>query len=47
MKKFMMTVSDEMWEELEKERTAHRYGSIQEVIRHLLATHFRQMSPVS
>jgi len=41
MKNFMMSVSDEMWKELEHERKVHRYESIQEVVRHIIADHLR------
>jgi hypothetical protein len=46
MKRFMMSVSDEMFEELEKERKARRLETIQEVNRQILADYLRERNTV-
>lgn len=46
MKRFMMSVSDEMYDDLEKERKARRLETIQEVNRQLLADYLRQRNSV-
>lgn len=42
MKRFMMSVSDEMFEELEKERKARKLETVQEVNRQILSDYLRQ-----
>jgi metal-responsive CopG/Arc/MetJ family transcriptional regulator len=39
MKRFMMSVSDEMMRDLEEERKARRLETIQEVVRQIIADH--------
>lgn len=46
MKRFMMSVSDEMYDDLEKERKARRLETIQEVNRQILADYLRQRNLV-
>ena len=46
MKRFMMSVSDEMFEDLEKERKARRLETVQEVTRQLVADYLRQRTTV-
>ena len=46
MKRFMMSVSDEMYDDLEKERKARRLETIQEVNRQILADYLRQRNSV-
>ncbi len=42
MRKFMMSVSDEMWDELRAERATRRLGTVQEVIRNIMADYLVQ-----
>jgi hypothetical protein len=42
MKRFMMSVSDEMHDELEKERIARRLETVQEVTRQIVSDYLRQ-----
>jgi metal-responsive CopG/Arc/MetJ family transcriptional regulator len=41
MKRFMMSVSDEMMQELEKERKLRKLETIQEVTRQIIADYLR------
>ena len=41
MKKFMMTVPDEMHKDLEKEMKLRRLNSIQETVRQIISTYLR------
>ncbi|MGD0451471.1 MAG: hypothetical protein ABSA79_10520 [Candidatus Bathyarchaeia archaeon] len=45
MKRFMMSVSDEMYVELEKERKSRRLETVQEVTRQIVADYLRENSP--
>ena len=45
MKRFMMSVSDEMHTELEKERKARRLETVQEVTRQIVADYLRKTVP--
>ena len=42
MKRFMMSVSDEMHDELEKERKVRRLETMQEVTRQIVSDYLRQ-----
>ena len=42
MKRYMMSVSDEMYDELEKERKARRLETVQEVTRQIVSDYLRQ-----
>ena len=42
MKRFMMSVSDEMHDELEKERKVRRLETVQEVTRQIVSDYLRQ-----
>lgn len=42
MKRFMMSVSDEMHDELEKERKVRRLETVQEVTRNIVSDYLRQ-----
>jgi hypothetical protein len=42
MKRFMMSVSDEMHDELEKERKVRRLETVQEVTRKIVSDYLRQ-----
>ena len=42
MKRYMMSVSDEMMEELEKERKMRRLETIQEVTRQIIADYLKR-----
>jgi metal-responsive CopG/Arc/MetJ family transcriptional regulator len=42
MKRFMMSVSDKMFDELERERKARRLETVQEVTRQLVADYLRR-----
>ena len=44
MKRFMMSVSDEMYVELESERRLRRLENVQEVTRQIVADYLRQKS---
>ncbi|MCL5949754.1 MAG: hypothetical protein M1490_04685 [Candidatus Bathyarchaeota archaeon] len=46
MKRFMMSVSDEMFEELEQERKDRRLETIQEVNRQIIGDYLRERNPV-
>jgi len=42
MKRYMMSVSDEVFAELEKERKESKLDSVQEVTRQIVSDYFRQ-----
>ena len=42
MKRFMMSVPDEMYNELESEMNARRLDSIQETVRQIISTYLRE-----
>jgi metal-responsive CopG/Arc/MetJ family transcriptional regulator len=42
MKRFMMSVSDKMFDELERERNSRRLETVQEVTRQLVADYLRR-----
>jgi metal-responsive CopG/Arc/MetJ family transcriptional regulator len=42
MKRFMMSISDEMHDELEKERKVRRLETVQEVTRQIVSDYLRQ-----
>lgn len=42
MKRFMMSVSDEMYDELEKERKTRKLETVQEVNRQIVSDYLRQ-----
>lgn len=44
MKRYMMSVSDEMYNELENERKARRLETVQEVTRQIISDYLRQKS---
>jgi metal-responsive CopG/Arc/MetJ family transcriptional regulator len=44
MKRYMMSVSDEMYVELEKERKDRRLETVQEVTRQIVSDYLRQRS---
>ena len=44
MKRFMMSVSDEMYNELEKERKAKRLETVQEVTRQIVSDYLRKVT---
>ena len=46
MKRYMMSVSDEMFDDLEKERKARRLETVQEVTRQIVSDYLRQKSIV-
>jgi hypothetical protein len=46
MKRYMMSVSDPMYEELEKEKDARRLETVQEVTRQIVADYLRQRNTV-
>jgi hypothetical protein len=46
MKRYMMSVSDEMHDELEKERKARKLETVQEVTRQIVSDYLRQRNIV-
>jgi len=42
MKRYMMSVSNEMYEDLEKERKTRRLETVQEVTRQIIADYLRK-----
>ena len=46
MKRYMMSVSDPMYDDLERERTARRLETVQEVTRQIVADYLRQRNTV-
>ncbi|MGD0071875.1 MAG: hypothetical protein ABSB71_09990 [Candidatus Bathyarchaeia archaeon] len=46
MKRYMMSVSDEMHDELEKERKARKLETVQEVTRQIVSDYLRQRNTV-
>lgn len=46
MKRYMMSVSDEMFDDLEKERKIRRLETVQEVTRQIVSDYLRQKNIV-
>lgn len=46
MKKYMMSVSDDMWQELENERKVRRVETIQEVTRQIISDYLKARNSI-